>query len=140
MQPLYPAWGWVCIAWSCVVWSDVSCYARILLRCTLLAFRLLAKHGCGGEDSLSAEEQEAAEIDIKYAGFVKRQERQLLQLEARHSQRLPADLDYHAITTLSMEAREKLAKVSLDRVFLFYKVCARSLRRPHCSKAVAGCS
>ena len=76
------------------------------------AFRLLAKHGCGSEDSLSAEEQEAAEIDIKYAGFVKRQERQLLQLEARHSQRLPADLDYHAITTLSMEAREKLAKVS----------------------------
>ena len=76
------------------------------------AFRLLAQHGCGSEDSLSAEEQEAAEIDIKYAGFVRRQERQLLQLEARHSQRLPADLDYHAIPTLSMEAREKLAKVS----------------------------
>ena len=91
-------------------------------RCSILywrASRLLAKHGCGSEDSLSEEEQEAAEIDIKYAGFVKRQERQLLQLEARHSQRLPADLDYHAIPTLSMEAREKLAKVSSDRLFLF---------------------
>ena len=58
---------------------------------------------------------------------MKRQERQLLQLEARHSQRLPADLDYHAITTLSMEAREKLAKVSLDRVFLRCKVYAHLL-------------
>lgn len=73
--------------------------------------RLLEKHGHGSSDSLSRAEQEAAEIDIKYAGFVKRQERQLLQLEARHSQRLPADLDYRAITTLSLEAREKLGKV-----------------------------
>ena len=102
--------------------------AKSCSKCILRAFRLLAKHGCGSEDSLSAEEQEAAEIDIKYAGFVKRQERQLLQLEARHSQRLPDDLDYYAITTLSMESREKLAKVSSDRVFLIFKVCAHSLR------------
>lgn len=76
------------------------------------ACRLLEKHGLGSTEGLSLAEQEAAEIDIKYAGFVKRQERQLLQLEARHAQRLPADLDYSAITTLSLEAREKLAKVS----------------------------
>ncbi len=73
--------------------------------------RLLEKHDHGSSDSLSLAEQEAAEIDIKYAGFVKRQERQLLQLEGRHAQRLPADLDYSAITTLSLEAREKLTKV-----------------------------
>ena len=81
--------------------------------------RLLEKHGHGSSDSLSLAEQEAAEIDIKYAGFVKRQERQLLQLEARHSQRLPAGLDYSAITTISLEAREKLAKVP----FLQLPIC-----------------
>ena len=102
--------------------DDAACYGQLLLQDALCAFRLLARHGCGSEESLSAEEQEAAEIDIKYAGFVKRQERQLLQLEARHSQRLPADLDYHAIPTLSMEAREKLTKVSSDR--LFFDWCA----------------
>ena len=72
---------------------------------------MLERHEHGSLDGLSLAEQEAAEIDIKYAGFVKRQERQLLQLESRTSQRLPADLDYKAITTLSLESREKLAKV-----------------------------
>lgn len=75
--------------------------------------RLLEKHGHGSAETLSLAEQEAAEIDIKYAGFVKRQARQLAQLEARHAQRLPVDLDYSAITTLSLEAREKLGKVCL---------------------------
>ena len=81
--------------------------------------RLLEKHSHGSSEGLSRAEQEAAEIDIKYAGFVKRQERQLLQLEARHSQRLPAELDYSAITTLSLEAREKLAKVPLLHLLMF---------------------
>ena len=80
-------------------------------RSAVIVCRLLEKHSQGSSDSLSLAEQEAAEIDIKYAGFVKRQERQLLQLEGKHSQRLPADLDYSAITTLSLEAREKLTKV-----------------------------
>ena len=75
------------------------------------ACRLLERYEHGSSDGLSLAEQEAAEIDIKYAGFVKRQERQLLQLESRSSQRLPADLAYSAINTLSLEAREKLAKV-----------------------------
>ena len=87
--------------------------------------RLLEKHSHGSSDSLSLAEQEAAEIDIKYAGFVKRQERQLLQLEGKHSQRLPADLDYSAITTLSLEAREKLTKV------LFYS-CYTQAKQARC--------
>ena len=59
---------------------------------------------------------------------MKRQERQLLQLEARHSQRLPADLDYRAIPTLSMEAREKLTKVSSDRLFSVHMAGDNKLR------------
>jgi tRNA uridine 5-carboxymethylaminomethyl modification enzyme len=38
------------------------------------------------------------------------QEKQLGQLAAKSRKPLPADLDYSGITTLSMEAREKLAK------------------------------
>lgn len=38
------------------------------------------------------------------------QEKQLEQLAGKARKKLPVDLDYASITTLSMEAREKLAK------------------------------
>ena len=61
--------------------------------------------------SLTQAETEGAEIDIKYSGYIKRQQTQIEQV-ARHSNRkLAENLDYFAIDTLSMEAREKLSKV-----------------------------
>ena len=70
----------------------------------------LEKYSLGNQD-LTQGEKEGAEIDIKYSGYIKRQQIQIEQI-ARHSNRkLPADLDYFAIDTLSMEAREKLSKV-----------------------------
>ena len=41
--------------------------------------RHLEAHGHGSSAGLTLAEKEAAEIDIKYAGFLKRQERQLQQ-------------------------------------------------------------
>lgn len=38
------------------------------------------------------------------------QEKQLEQLAGKARKKLPADLDYASISTISMEAREKLAK------------------------------
>lgn len=69
--------------------------------------------GLIGESNLSALEKEAVEVELKYAGFVKRQQKELLHMEAQHGRRLPADLDYQSISTLSLESREKLARVSL---------------------------
>jgi hypothetical protein len=60
--------------------------------------------------ALTREEREAAEIDLKYEGFIRRQAKQLATVAARSGRRLPADLDYGALGTLSMEAREKLAR------------------------------
>lgn len=70
----------------------------------------LEHHGLGGSN-LSPAEKEGAEIDVKYAGYLKRQQNQIDQI-ARHANRsLASDLDYMKIETLSMEAREKLTKV-----------------------------
>lgn len=54
---------------------------------------------------------EAAEIDIKYEGYLARQEAQLREAKRLEEQALPPGIDYTAISGLRLEAREKLAAV-----------------------------
>ena len=64
-----------------------------------------------GNSQLHRVEKEGAEIDIKYSGYIQRQQHQIDQVTKQTNRPLPADLDYMSIDTLSMEAREKLAQV-----------------------------
>ncbi|MFP4102114.1 tRNA uridine-5-carboxymethylaminomethyl(34) synthesis enzyme MnmG [Coleofasciculus sp.] len=64
-----------------------------------------------GNPSLNQAEREGAEIDIKYAGYLQRQQNQIDQVSRQSQRRLPMDLDYDAIETLSKESREKLSQV-----------------------------
>ncbi|MEG4144623.1 tRNA uridine-5-carboxymethylaminomethyl(34) synthesis enzyme MnmG [Microcoleus sp. Pol12B5] len=64
-----------------------------------------------GNSSLKLAEKEGAEIDIKYSGYLQKQQNQIDEIVRHERRQLPADLDYMAITTLSKESREKLAKV-----------------------------
>ena len=64
-----------------------------------------------GKPHLARTEKEGVEIEIKYSGYLARQQNQIDQI-ARHTKRqLSPDLDYGQIETLSKEAREKLNRV-----------------------------
>ncbi|NJN57357.1 MAG: tRNA uridine-5-carboxymethylaminomethyl(34) synthesis enzyme MnmG [Leptolyngbyaceae cyanobacterium SL_5_9] len=63
------------------------------------------------DSTLGLSEKEGAEIDIKYSGYIQRQQNQIDQISRQSHRPLPQDLDYARIETLSKESREKLAQV-----------------------------
>ena len=54
---------------------------------------------------------EEVEIQIKYAGYLSRQEKQVAEFKKEESRLLPADLCYERIGGLRLEAREKLSAI-----------------------------
>jgi tRNA uridine 5-carboxymethylaminomethyl modification enzyme len=58
------------------------------------------------EDSV----KEQVEIQIKYAGYIERQAKEVERHEHYENFKLPADLDYMAVKALSIEVRQKLNK------------------------------
>ena len=81
-----------------------------LLRRPKFHYDDLINYGLGNPD-LQRAEKEGAEIDIKYSGYLARQQNQIDQIARQANRSLPGDLDYETIDTLSKEAREKLNKV-----------------------------
>lgn len=61
--------------------------------------------------SLSADVAAQVEIDIKYSGYVRRQEELVERLRKMEETPIPADLDFEAIPGLSREVREKLSRI-----------------------------
>ncbi len=59
---------------------------------------------------------EQVEIDIKYEGYIKRQQMQINELRRLEVKRLPENLDYNLITGLRLEAIEKLGKIRPETV------------------------
>ena len=60
--------------------------------------------------SLSEEIIEQLNINIKYEGYIKRQLRQVDQFKKLENKRIPEDLDFMAVPSLRIEARQKLTK------------------------------
>ena len=61
--------------------------------------------------ALSPAVTEEAEIMMKYAGYLARQEKQVEEFRKEESRLLPPEIDYNAIAGLRLEARQKLSEI-----------------------------
>lgn len=55
--------------------------------------------------------KEQVEIAVKYAGYIKKEKTQIARLRRQEAKKIPADIDYEAITGLATEARQKFEKI-----------------------------
>ena len=51
------------------------------------------------------------ELDVKYAGYIDRQMKQVNRFRKMEERVIPSDFDYNAIEGISTESREKLKKI-----------------------------
>ena len=92
--------------------APVQSSARMLdlLRRPELDYSCLAPFDPGRE-VLPLEVCNQVEIRVKYQGYLARQEKQIEEFAKAEARLLPPDLDYHSISGLRLEARQKLSEI-----------------------------
>ena len=61
--------------------------------------------------ALADDVREEVEITARYDGYIRKQEEQIARMERLESRRIPVEFDYAAVTSLRLEAAEKLSAV-----------------------------
>lgn len=72
------------------------------------------------ETQISKEVKEQIEIEVKYKGYIERQQIQIEKFKRMEDYKIPSCLDYHNISELRKEARQKLSQIrpiSLGQAF-----------------------
>lgn len=64
-----------------------------------------------GRPILTPDEREEVGIRIKYEGYIARQKKQVESFHRLEGSRIPADIDYDKVSSLRLEARQKLKEV-----------------------------
>ena len=80
-----------------------------LLKRTELDYEML-KEIDPDRPTLSRQEKEEVEIQIKYEGYIKLQEEQVAKFKKLETKILPEDINYEGLKGISLEARQKLNK------------------------------
>ena len=62
-------------------------------------------------ESISDEIAESCEIQIKYAGYIKREQQEAAKLQRLEQIRIPENFNYEEVQSLSTEARQKLSRI-----------------------------
>jgi tRNA uridine 5-carboxymethylaminomethyl modification enzyme len=81
-----------------------------LLKRPSLSYRDMTRFGFGIRD-LPPDLVSEIEVQLKYNGYLEKQNREIEKYRKMESRAIPADLDYLEIPNLSVEARQKLSRV-----------------------------
>ncbi len=87
-----------------------ACYANILLRRPQLTYQDIAQI-IGENELVDKLISLRIEAEIKYEGYLKRQQAQINSVKKSENVLIPENFNYSEINTLRLEAREKLEKV-----------------------------
>ena len=60
---------------------------------------------------LTLQEKNEVEIQVKYEGYIKMEEKQVEKFKELENKKIPDDIDYDKISGLRIEARQKLSKI-----------------------------
>ena len=96
--------------------TETETLGQILKRSNVELHSLLRLSGISSESNLhilieDSQARERVQIEMKYEGYLKRQEEQVRQFEESESVQIPVDFEFHKLRSLSNEGKEKLERV-----------------------------
>lgn len=87
---------------------DSMTVAELVRRPEITLSQLLER--CGYQQPLSFEEIASLETEMKFSGYLRRQEEEIERIKRSERELIPADFNYDSIPSLRTELREKLKK------------------------------
>ncbi len=90
-------------------------YAALLKR-PELSFADLKRYGYTAPADMTCDIERRIEIEIKYEGYLKRQDEELAKFRAAETIQIPPNIDFMKIESIAWEAREKLQRIRPESV------------------------
>ena len=90
--------------------GEIGGTALELMRRPYISYEMIAKVIGRGEGVTPAMAQRI-ETEIRYAGYIAREERLIRDIQRHENVKIPEDFDYSPIEMITLEAREKLQKI-----------------------------
>ncbi len=92
-------------------WRDGQSLLQLLRRPELDFAAIAAMEGAPAALRVPADVAEQVELDVKYHGYVARQQQEVERMRELEDRAIPTDFDYQAILHIRCESREKLSQV-----------------------------
>ena len=90
--------------------GEIGGSAIELMRRPYISYDLIAKV-IGRGDGVTPAMAQRIETEIRYAGYIAREERIIRDIQRHENVKIPDDFDYAPIETMTLESREKLTKI-----------------------------